>query len=364
MKIILDNIIFSLQKSGGISVVWNELLSRILMDPEFNVNFIDFPTDNIFRKNLCIQKHMLLNNSRSFYPIPIQRYLSPKVTEKGIFHSSYYRTSDSENIINITTVHDFTYEYFRSGLPKIVHHIQKENSIKKSKRIICVSQNTKMDLLKFFPEFKDYQIKVIYNGVSESYFNMEQKDEAALKQLIHFPRLKFALYIGDRMSPYKNFRLAVEACKIINIPLVMVGGGSLTKKEKIMLYNSMQHNMFIQLSGISNEQLNHLYNNALCLIYPSVYEGFGIPVLEAQRSGCPVICSTNSSLPEVAGDGAVLLERIDITGIVNSIELLRSDYSFRNDIIRKGLINSRRFSWNKNYQQIKELYKEVYQENF
>jgi len=113
MNLFLDNIIFSLQKSGGISVVWYELLQRIINDSEHNARFLEVPNKNIFRGNLTISEDKLISNPHSHFPISIQRFLSPNsINEKGIFHTNYYRIANNPNIINITTLHDFTYENF------------------------------------------------------------------------------------------------------------------------------------------------------------------------------------------------------------------------------------------------------------
>ena len=136
MDLIFDNIIFSLQKAGGISVVWTELLKRVLKDPSLNACFIEEPNHNIFRKSLEISENLILKNPPSLFPLTLRRYLNPQINKEGIFHSSYYRTVTNHNVINITTVHDFTYEYFRSGIPKLIHSNQKGNAIQNSKKII------------------------------------------------------------------------------------------------------------------------------------------------------------------------------------------------------------------------------------
>lgn len=364
MDILLDNIIFLLQKSGGISVVWFELLHRLLKDKEFNLKFIDFQTDNIFRANLNIPELFLLPDSLNAYPNKIHRYLNPKIKEKGIFHSSYYRIVKNPNIRNITTVHDFTYEYYRKGLPNIIHQIQKGTAIMNSKRVICVSQNTKEDLLKFYPKFKEDNIKVIYNGVDNVYHPALIKHDSIIKHLIPFSSGEFVLYIGDRKSSYKNFNLAVNACKISNQPLVMVGGGMLSVKETQLLNNKLGVNNFKLLNGITNKQLNLIYNHAFCLLYPSLYEGFGIPILEAQRAGCPVISTNNSSIPEVAGKGAILLDDVSDYSIADALNLIKNDSTAVLNLKEKGLENSHRFSWDICYEQTKKVYTEVYQTYF
>ena len=207
MKIIYDNIIFSGQKTGGISVVWYELLKRIILDARFVCLFIEDSNckNNIFRKklslnNVLIKKGLLLK---------FKKYFNPKISlnNKFIFHSSYYRTSNNPNAINITTVHDFTYEYFSKGLKRYIHTYQKNKAIKKSDFIICISENTKKDLLKFVNGVDEKKIRVIYNGVSENYFQLKNVNS----NLLPFDKNSYVVFVGAR-NGYKNFNFAVHYC--------------------------------------------------------------------------------------------------------------------------------------------------------
>lgn len=363
MNLFFDNIIFSLQQFGGISVVWYELLQRILKEEEIDSRFFDFPNNNILRSTLNISDFQLMPNSLVRFPLKIQRYSNPKIKGKGIFHSSYYRITKSTNIVNITTVHDFTYEYFRTGLPKIIHQRQKEAAIKNSQRIICVSQNTKNDLLKFYPKTNPDHITVIHNGVNEIYRSLTNNEESELKKLMDFDSGEYILFVGDRKSDYKNFKIVVKACLIAKLPLIMVGS-KLNPQENSFLIETLGQNKFKLLHGINNDQLNLVYNHAFCLLYPSSYEGFGIPILEAQRAGCPIITSNSSSIPEVSGKGAVLLNEITEFHIADIIKELKSDSSLIKELRNLGFENSQRFSWEKCYQETKQVYQEIYQEYF
>jgi mannosyltransferase len=352
MKLILDNIVFSLQKAGGISVVWKENLKRIIRDNELEFNCLEYGDDNFFRKIIDIPiEKLILQEPR--LSLQVERYLKPKidVNENTIFHSSYYRYIQHPKVHNITTVHDFTYEYYRKGLSRLVHKKQKYAAISNSEKIICVSEYTKLDLLKFCPKIEEDKIRVIHNGVGDEYKVLSDKVD-----FIPFENGEYLLYVGDRKSEYKNFNMAVETSAKVELPLVIVGG-ELEELEEKFLKEKLKSKYF-SLSKISNKDLNILYNNAFCFLYPSYYEGFGIPLLEAQKAGCPIISSNCSSIPEVAGKGAVLLDNISSDKMADVINSMKTDDKNRKLLIKLGLINSERFSWEKCYDQTKSIYKE------
>lgn len=361
MRILIDNINNSIQNAGGISALWYELSIRSLNDPELEISFLDVPNNNIFRSMLDIPIENIVENPLRHMPLKLQRYLNPyRLSGKGIFHSSYYRITDNKNFVNITTVHDFVHEYYRKGLARFVNSKQKKRAIFNADKIICVSQNTKKDLLNFYPQILEDDIHVIYNGVSDSYFPIGGNTDDQLRSLIPYSKNEFVLFVGYRQKEYKNFIVAVNACKKAKIPLVIVGGGKITSDEAKILLSHETHCSFVHLSNVSNSNLNILYNNALCLLYPSLYEGFGIPLIEAQKAGCPVICSKNSSIPEVVHESALFVEDNRIETYADHLNFLKNDISQMSLLIEKGFLNARRFSWDKCYQQTKEVYKEAY----
>ena len=352
MKIVFDNIIFSLQKTGGISVYWDELLKHIRNDDNFQIQMIGNINNNIFGKqyNTLLQKESII-------PISILRYLSfrKEIKQKTIFHSSYYRTSNSKKAINVTTIHDFTYEYFVRGLAKKIHCWQKHQAIQKSDAIICISENTKKDLLKFIPSAKEKIIRVIPNGVSDKYYINNQK---CVRDIIPFEKESYILFIGSR-AEYKNFSLAANAIAKSKYNFVIIGA-PLSQKEKIELDNIFEKNRCCILSNISNETLNILYNNAFCLLYPSSYEGFGIPILEAQRAGCPVIAYKASSIPEIIGNTPLLLQKLNIEDVLDKFSELEPSI-LRQKIIKEGIENSKNYSWDNTYKKTIELYQELWE---
>ena len=353
MSIILDNIIFSLQKSGGVSVVWKEHISRLLDEYKrktINLRFLEYDNalENIFRKDLNIPHGCIVKESESF--LFLKRYLAPcyKCTKQNLFHSSYYRTL--KGATNITTVHDFTYEYYYTGLKRKIHSWQKRKAILNSEKIICISNNTRDDVLKFIPEVDSSRLEVVYNGVNEAFRQLSTKEKI---NGFPFEVGEYILFVGDRQSKYKQFDLTVKVAFSVRKPLAIVGA-PLTDEEVVKLSGLR----YYILSGVSTSTLNILYNNAFCLLYPSLYEGFGIPIIEAQRAGCPVIAGANSSITEVMGAGSLLLDTVDAPNIIDAINALDNS-SCRDEIIQKGLINSERFSWEKTFEKTLNVYKSV-----
>lgn len=356
MQIIYDSIIFSLQKAGGISIYWAELIKR-LKDKK-DVVFYESENQNIFRKELDIKTQI-----ESSLNLKFLRYLPfmKKLSSKSVFHSSYYRVSLQKDVVNITTVHDFTYEYFRSGLAKYIHVWQKGFAIKKSDGIICVSENTKKDLMKFYPMINGSKIKVIYNGVGNEFTKLEKPKDFLIDKFEILKDKKYILYIGDRSS-YKNFDIAIEVIKELkNFNLVIVGGQEFCDSEKENIKNIK--NRIFHFRGIAGEKLNIIYNNAFCLFYPSSYEGFGIPISEAMKAGCPVISTNISSIPEVAGDAGLLVDEIKVDNFINEINRLENS-EFKNNLINKGLNQSKKFSWDRCFDETYSFYREIWNKKF
>lgn len=362
MKIVFDNIIYSLQKSGGGSVYWTELVKRFIKSDNELIFFDQKePNENLFRNTL----HLDNVKTESKWSLAIRRYLpfTEKISGKYIFHSSYYRYASASNAINVTSIHDFTTEKFRKGLAREVNLLQKKWAVKKAKGVVCISENTKKDLLFFMPNTDENKIRVIYNGVSNDFFNIPENFEIAEKdeRFSDLENQKYLLYIGHRTS-YKNFNFAVEAASKFkeNLKLVVVGE-PFTDEEKVYVESLLDYN-YLQLNKLNNENLNHLYNKAYALLYPSSYEGFGIPIIEAMKTKCPVIAFKNSSIPEVAGEAALLYEKENVDSIIHGIQKLQ-DKDLRDRLKNKGIIQAEKFSWDNTFRQYIEFYKELYEKN-
>lgn len=354
MNIIIDNIIFRWQKSGGISVVWHELIKRMLTNPSSTCRFIEYQGANwnLFHKDLAIPTTNVLYTkpNKSFL---LGRYLSESVKQekdKFIFHSTYYRACSNPNAINIVTLHDFTYERYCKGVRKWIHSWTKKNAIRKADHIICISENTKKDLFKFIKGIDEKKVHVIYNGASDDFYKIEDDS-----QRYQANQENYLVFIGSRGS-YKNYSLAVQVAAAANMRLKIVGS-KLSDTEKSMT-QSIIGNKYDELEHIDNFTLNKLYNQAFALLYPSAYEGFGLPVVEAQKAGCPVLALNNSSIKEVIGDKEQLVELPIVNLFCKQIKKLKQD-TYRNKIIQNGIKNAQQFTWNNTFHKYMKLYQQI-----
>lgn len=343
----IDGIIYSLQRSGGISIYFSEVIKRLILDRDMDCNIQIYKNSNHVLREYR-QDHILPTNN-TYIPLSLYRYIDVPLSERAeVFHSSYYRLPSRNfrrRVKVVTTVHDFTYERFSSGLVKYVHFTQKKRAILNSDIIVCISRNTKEDLISFIPEARDKDIRVVYNGVSDSFGPIGTKSE---------PKTKFVVYVGSR-SGYKNFSSVVDALSCLpDFHLEIVGGGPLSKIEVAYLESKVR-GRYLHHSFATNEKLNTIYNTAHCLVYPSLYEGFGIPAIEAMKSGCPVIASNTSSLPEVCSDAAILLDEVNGANIAEAISTL-TNVTTRAQYVSKGLLNAKRFSWDHTYSSLKDIY--------
>ncbi len=308
MNVVFDNIIYTLQRTGGISVVWNELLSRARADKDLQCTELDY------------LKQMPLRRLER-YRIPDYHADTP-----AIFHSSYFRVLPQKGVFNVTTVHDLTYHFYRRGLAKAVHLWEEERALRHSQAVICISENTKRDLLRFYPWYPEEQITIAYNGVSDEFYPMKSVKKKG-----------FLLYVGNTQVAYKRYDVAQEVARLTGIELVTA-------------------------SRVTRAELNQLYNEALCLLYPSDYEGFGLPILEAQKAGCPVVAQNASSIPEVIGEQGLVVKHdtparmaAEMADIVKQLQSRATQ-----TIIEAGFKNARRFSWDTNYEQVKQVYENLY----
>ena len=346
MNLYYDNIVYDLQNFGGISTYWYELTERLLNNPEVHIRFYEtsLENDNILRRELNLSGSEVAVCKRN--PKIFERFRTLddwNFEQKSVFHSSYFRIPVSGSKVGVVcTIHDFTHDLFFSGPRVWIHNFAKRRTIERSDAIITVSENTKQDLLKFYPEVEPERIHVIYNGVSEKFQQLPYNSDNGRLSL---------LYVGGR-DHYKNFKFAVDLVQRHKEYTLNIVGAPLSAAEKVYLEKFLP-GRFILHNHVSMEELNMLYNQAACLLYPSSYEGFGIPLLEAMRAGCPFLAFNRSSIPEVAGDAGYLLGELDLDEGTAALEKIINN---RASFSQLGLVQAAKFSWDKCYDETLNLY--------
>jgi len=338
MKIIYDNAIFNFQKYGGISRYFSEIIRRI---GEYN----DAQVYIFKRLNWKLSR---FNNL----------WLNFKLT-KGrfdIYHPTYYSATIKKRgyIKTIVTVYDMIHELNLSGANNSKSGIPiKKDSILNADHLICISNNTKKDLQKIY-NIGDERISVIYLGAPP------KREPAGNKN--SFPSRPYILYVGKRDLPYKNFKTLLKAFYELKMEkdfeLICFGGTEFSRREisefkKLRIENAVKY-----VTG-PDELLRAYYENARVFIYPSLYEGFGLPVLEAMAFGCPVIASNAASIPEITDNAALLFSPENIEELCTCIRSIINDNKMRSDYIEKGKIRSKYFSWEKTTLETFNIYQKV-----
>ena len=250
----------------------------------------------------------------------------------------------------IITVYDLICEIF---YPDSENLQKRAEIIQKADGIIAISEKTKEDLMRIYPSVPEERIRVIYLGNS-----MRAPANQILKK---FPA-KYILMVGNR-DKYKNGNIVLKALKkakkvIDDLQLVCAGGGPLTDVEIRLMEELGVKESVIQMS-LTDEELYYAYQGAECFIFPSLYEGFGIPILEAFYCKCPVILSNASCFPEIAQDSALYFDPNDEEELAEKICLLLQTPSLANKLIEKGNERLKMFSWENTVAETYKFYKEI-----
>ena len=352
--LVFDKIVYSLQKSGGISRFWSKITEPYLDCATF-VERSD-TTTNIYRR----EQH--LAHRQPDHPLfkTLSRYRNfgkRFADEPYVFHSSYYRVNSAPGAINVTTIHDLIYERFGSGIGSHLHILQKRRALAAADCIVCVSEHTRKDLHEYYPVTRDKRVIVIPNGVDPSNTTDASMHIPSDLRTIADSNPNF-LYVGHR-GECKGFDRVYQALTLCPTDWrCVVVGDWLTESEKAAIESHGLTGRVISVGRVSDTSLTFLYGQARFLFFPSLYEGFGIPPLEAMQQGCPVLASNCSSVPEVVGDAAILFDPNDPGSIAAGIRELAFS-GVRDLLIEKGHKRAAQFSWQSAVDAYRRLYEEL-----
>jgi len=267
----------------------------------------------------------------------------------------------SPAVKTVVTVHDLSFikmPWTFSPKMRLWHQaLSIKEKLQRAERIIAVSENTKTDIMESLG-IKSEKIKVIYSGVGNQ---SETSEIKKIKSKYRLPE-KFILFLGT-LEPRKNVTGLIQAYESLNRPeidLVIAGGqGWLYKKIYHRAQKSVLKNNIHFTGYVDPEERRSFYQSAEMLVWPSFYEGFGFPPLEAMSAGCPVITSANSSLPEVVGDGALLVDPYNIQEIKKAMELVLDNQDVRKNMIEKGYLQARQYRWADSAHELYSLFEEL-----
>ena len=364
MKILYNHQSF-IQKYGGVSRYFVELANNITLyknknitvkinSPFFKTNYLNNINQEILFKGFKVPDFKgsvrLCSIVNSFVSPILSRHYKP-----DIIHETYYNqiSLNRTRAKKIITVYDMIHELFPCQFPKQDKTTElKKFAVTEADHIICISKNTQKDLVDIF-NIDIKKTSVIYLGFSLT--------TAKINEPQNFRR-PYLLYVGSR-NGYKNFIRFVKAYatpKIKNyFDLVMFGGGRLNDQE-LSLFDKLKisRNSLQQVNG-DDAMLAGYYKNASLFVYPSLYEGFGIPPLEAMSYGCPVATSNTSSIPEIVGQAAILFDPYSVESMRDNIISILYNDKIKSSLILKGFKQIKKFSWKKCAIKTYEVYKNV-----
>lgn len=355
IKVLFDNQIFTKQSYGGISRYFAAIINGLNSKSEFDVFPKKYYSSNqhCFENNLAVPsiffnglsykgknriENSLIKRQRG------QIFKSLKKGNFGVFHPTYYDTDFleylPENKPFVLTVHDMIHELFLDNEHNVLSQetLGKRVLIPKANHIIAISEQTKKDILQFYPELESNKISVIYHG----HYSLGISRSKPLYN-------KYLLFVGNR-DLYKNFYWlvlsAADYIKETGIKLICAGGGNFNDIE-LELIHSLKLEGHIFYHPIDNDEtLVNLYTNAICFIFPSKYEGFGLPILEAFSANCPVLLNEASCFPEIGGDAALYFNLDNPTSLIDQINSILTNNELKTNLIAKGRIRASLFNWN------------------
>lgn len=350
------------EQYAGVYTYASEFIRNIVkFDSRHDIQFVHSKRNSFFnglnhRIIPCMQAIPLWATFRKFYVLPrfLRKSKFDLVHELTHIASFSYADFPGKKIITIYDLTPVIYPKWHKLNSVIIHRKIFPRILKKADRIIAISKATAVDIKKYCPDHAP--INVVYCGVKKLNESIERKKE--------FP---FILFVST-IEPRKNIVRLIDAYEKIRKnghmeKLVMIGRkgwkcGEIMRRIK----NSSFKDDIIMLGYRNEEEISWYYKNASLFVYPSLYEGFGLPILEAMKNGCPVVASNVSSIPEVVGNAGLLFNPMNSGDIYEKMSRVLLDESIANSYSEKGLIRTELFNWENCAKKISEIYDEVIEE--
>jgi len=297
----------------------------------------------------------------------LQQWIVPEKLRKAgatLYHSPYYLMPYFSWVPTVLTCHDLIPliypEHFTSG-QRLIFRLAHILALKAARKVIAVSHATKADLIRYFSV--DPQRIVVIPEAADARFQPQLPDRiAAVLRKYALPE-KYVLSVGSN-KPHKNLQRLIEAwrissCKlhVSSFKLVIAGHWDERYPEAKRLTEELGlKDQVLFIGPVADPDLPALYSGAALFVFPSLYEGFGLPVVEAMACGTPVICSNVASLPEVAGDAALLVDSLDVNKLAAAMRTVLTDGELREGMHGKGLVQAKKFSWEQTARETVNVY--------
>tara|TARA_X000000368_G_scaffold402024_1_gene375497 strand:+ start:2577 stop:3674 length:1098 start_codon:yes stop_codon:yes gene_type:complete len=365
MKIVIDHQKFTEQKYGGIT--------RYLSCLAFEINKLNHDIKIVaplyinkylthLPKKIVTGFHFKFTNSHLTKVLGLSNnFLSQLIIKKynpDVIHESYYTEHPTikSSQPRVITVHDMIHERFPNEFQNDDTIKLKKKSLARAEHIIAISNNTKKDLMEFY-NINESKITTIYHGPTSNLIDINSE----IRKTAEFSK-PYLLYVGHR-SGYKNFNLLINAIGLSNklkknINVIAFGGLPFNKEEITLISKAgLKSSQVVHIVGNDN-RLKNLYQNAEAFVYPSLYEGFGMPPLEAMSNDCPVISSNTSSMPEVIGDAAEYFNPESAEDLLKAIKNVIFS-NRKNELINLGSKRVKIFSWKKCAEETLSVYRRL-----
>lgn len=365
IKVLFDHQAFVHQRYGGISKSFYELMNTFRQDDEVDFRItLNFSNNHYIADADFAPHRVFIPNAEFKGKFRIMSQLNKlqaareivKRDSYDIFHPTYFEPYFLEYIGKkpfLIDIHDMIYEIF----PDLFSKSDKAPNWKKRislscDKIIAKSENTKQDIMKFF-NLPESMISVIYHGAPDDATNYDFPP----------PAEKYLLYIGNRQLIYKNFTFFIRSVARLfredrKLYMVCAGGGDFSQNE-LDLFKELGIEKKVIYQAIEGNNLFSLYHYADAFVFPSLYEGFGMPVLEAFKYECPIVLSNSSSFPEIARDAALYFDPEEECDILDNVREVLYNSTLKNELRIRGTKRVNEFSWDKTAEQTKAVYKEV-----
>ncbi len=362
MRIGIDATPIFLRK-GGIGYYTQNLLESLTrLDPENEYllfkttgNPPESPLSFLDRPNICV-----IQTSKEF-----QKWRSRR-EHIDLYHGTNFRLRGKGRMGNVVTIHDLAFKRYPQFLKKkygqFLSILKTKRDVHRADRVIAVSRQTARDIVEFL-KVDPRKIKVIYHGVDSQFRpDVPLGFISAVRNKYGLGTSPYILWVGT-IEPRKNLQALIKSYGQLKTfhreySLVLGGGWGWKYEEIFPLIRSLGET--VKVTGyLSREDLIALYAGAYLFVYPSLYEGFGMPLLEAMSSGVPVIASNTSCIPEVVGEAGILVNPLDVLQMAGAITRVLSDKALHASLREKGMERAKSFTWDRAAQETLVLYREI-----